>query len=118
MRHRISSTPRKPRPVSIAVTGVTHEIKIDRKNETKPPLPKTRKSITKTTESSTTRNKVKSPVEVKHKEIVNSVQNITKSTDETEKKPPDANSADKKAVEVEVEVKPAVSAAEVPKTEK
>nr|CAH7721779.1 unnamed protein product [Callosobruchus chinensis] len=46
VRHRISTTPRKPRPVSIAVTGISHD-KIDK--ETKPPLPKMR-SIGKTKE--------------------------------------------------------------------
>lgn len=40
MRHRPS--PRQPRPVSIAVTGISHETKKLESN--KPPLPKTRAS--------------------------------------------------------------------------
>lgn len=49
VRHRISGTPRRPRPASIAVTGVTHEIRssFDR-GDHKPPLPKARKSLSKT----------------------------------------------------------------------
>ncbi|CAH1965234.1 unnamed protein product [Acanthoscelides obtectus] len=51
VRHRISTTPRKPRPVSIAVTGISHD-KIDK--ETKPPLPKMR-SVSKTKDRMTPR---------------------------------------------------------------
>lgn len=42
LRHR--STPRQPRPVSIAVTGITFDVKNETKKSEKPPLPKARKS--------------------------------------------------------------------------
>lgn len=50
VRHRISNTPRKPRPASIHVTGVTHDLKNNDKGD-KPPIPKTRKSLSKTNTS-------------------------------------------------------------------
>ncbi|XP_060537187.1 MAP7 domain-containing protein 1-like isoform X2 [Cylas formicarius] len=60
IRHRLSATPRRPRPASIAVTGVTTDIR-----ENKPPLPRTRKSITKTTveRKPIDKNKIKSPTD-------------------------------------------------------
>lgn len=52
VRHRISSTPRRPRPASIAVTGVTHDIRNTlERGENRPPLPKTRKALSKTNTS-------------------------------------------------------------------
>ncbi|XP_068916725.1 MAP7 domain-containing protein 1-like isoform X4 [Tenebrio molitor] len=50
VRHRPSTAPRRQRPASIAITGITHEITKNadnKKGENKPPLPKTRKSINK-----------------------------------------------------------------------
>ncbi|CAH1153381.1 unnamed protein product [Phaedon cochleariae] len=44
VRHRMSAAPRKPRPVSIAVTGVTHDLRND---TAKPPLPRARRVIGK-----------------------------------------------------------------------
>lgn len=46
LRHRPS--PRQPRPVSIAITGITHDRNEPKKTDPKPPLPKARKpSLTK-----------------------------------------------------------------------
>ncbi|RZC00581.1 MAP7 domain-containing protein 1-like [Asbolus verrucosus] len=50
VRHRPSTAPRRQRPASIAITGITHEVTKNadnKKGETKPPLPKTRKSVSK-----------------------------------------------------------------------
>ncbi|XP_066155461.1 MAP7 domain-containing protein 2-like isoform X8 [Euwallacea fornicatus] len=49
VRHRISSAPRRPRPASIAVTGVTHDAKTA--TGEKPPIPKARKPLSKTNTS-------------------------------------------------------------------
>ncbi|XP_019754819.1 MAP7 domain-containing protein 1 isoform X3 [Dendroctonus ponderosae] len=77
VRHRISGAPRRPRPASIAVTGVTHEIRssFDR-GDHKPPLPKARKSLSKTNTSeriekgSSKSKPVKSPAEETAPKIV------------------------------------------------
>lgn len=95
VRHRISNTPRRPRPASIAVTGVTHDLKgsTDR-SETKPPLPKSRKSLSKTSTSekidrSLSRNKtVKSPAEETAPKIVGVDKKELKKTPEKESSPP------------------------------
>ncbi|XP_072402138.1 uncharacterized protein [Diabrotica undecimpunctata] len=47
VRHRLTTAPRKPRPVSIAGTGISS----DAKGDNKPPLPKTKKLIAKPTTS-------------------------------------------------------------------
>uniref|UniRef100_A0A6P7H2H7 MAP7 domain-containing protein 2-like n=1 Tax=Diabrotica virgifera virgifera TaxID=50390 RepID=A0A6P7H2H7_DIAVI len=47
VRHRLTTAPRKPRPVSIAVTGIS----TDAKGDNKPPLPKTKKLLAKPTTS-------------------------------------------------------------------
>lgn len=86
------TTPRRPRPASIAVTGITHDLKsADKSAETKPPLPKTRKSISKTHEKPQLKSKVKSPVDSIPKEkLIGSVTNVSKAaSDETQQKPPD-----------------------------
>ncbi|XP_973314.2 MAP7 domain-containing protein 1 isoform X6 [Tribolium castaneum] len=64
VRHRPSTAPRRQRPASIAITGITHDpTKSDnKKSDTKPPLPKTRKSISKDTKDKTTKRK-SSPVD-------------------------------------------------------
>lgn len=90
---RPTTTPRRPRPASIAITGITHDLKsADKSAETKPPLPKTRKSMSKTQEKSQLKSKVKSPVDniPKDKPMVIAVQNVSKTaSDETQQKPPD-----------------------------
>ncbi|KAJ8983318.1 hypothetical protein NQ317_010857 [Molorchus minor] len=88
IRHRPSTTPRRPRPASIAITGITHELK----NTDKPPLPKTRKSISKTAEKTPVRNKVKSPIDTIPKEdkiTSSTAQVISKPSDDIQQKPPD-----------------------------
>ncbi|XP_018566654.1 MAP7 domain-containing protein 1 isoform X3 [Anoplophora glabripennis] len=91
---RPAATPRRPRPASIAVTGITHDLKnSDKSAETKPPLPKTRKSISRTHEKSQLKNKIKSPVDSipKEKIGVSVAQNVVNkaANDEAQQKPPD-----------------------------
>nr|XP_023019723.1 calponin homology domain-containing protein DDB_G0272472-like [Leptinotarsa decemlineata] len=84
VRHRLNSTPRKPRPASIAITGVTQE--------NKPPLPKTRKPLSKSgsiTERGHLKNKAKSPVDGVSKTVKNTLVQSTASKGETLQKPPD-----------------------------
>lgn len=76
VRHRPSSAPRRQRPASIAITGVTHDLTrslIDNKKgeTTKPPLPKTRKSLSKPDKPGG-RNK-SSPVDSAPKSLVSPV---------------------------------------------
>ncbi|KAK9889084.1 hypothetical protein WA026_004356 [Henosepilachna vigintioctopunctata] len=107
VRHRPSSGPRKPRPASIAVTGVS--VNQDKKPEiTKPPLPK-RKSITKSTERvskskpSTGENTPKplaSPTATDDGSVIEA--KLNGNTRENHKKPPDT-----------VQVAPEVDAKEV-----
>lgn len=64
VRQRLMPGPRKPRPISIAVTGIS----TDAKNDNKPPIPKTRKAITKATTTTissdkSNKNKAKTPVD-------------------------------------------------------
>ncbi|XP_044766143.1 caldesmon-like isoform X9 [Coccinella septempunctata] len=95
VRHRPSSGPRKPRPASIAITGVSanQDKKLDL---TKPPLPK-RKSITKSTEKvskskpSTGENTPKPLVSPTATEIISVIER--KVNGEAHKKPPDAAQA-------------------------
>ncbi|XP_057662247.1 calponin homology domain-containing protein DDB_G0272472 isoform X9 [Diorhabda carinulata] len=72
VRQRLTTGPRKPRPISIAVTGIS----TDAKNDNKPPIPKTRKTITKTTTTAINsdkinRNKAKTPVDSVTKTLKN-----------------------------------------------
>ncbi|GJQ66824.1 hypothetical protein Trydic_g18589 [Trypoxylus dichotomus] len=74
MRTRPIAAPRRPRPVSIAVTGISNELKNGttdtKKPETKPPLPKTRKSsLVKSTEK-LKKKSVASPTEGSPKLLV------------------------------------------------
>ncbi|XP_044257514.1 MAP7 domain-containing protein 1-like isoform X2 [Tribolium madens] len=65
VRHRPSTAPRRQRPASIAITGITHDVMKNtdnKKGDTKPPLPKTRKSINKDTKDKPTKRK-SSPVD-------------------------------------------------------
>ncbi|KAL3289486.1 hypothetical protein HHI36_022908 [Cryptolaemus montrouzieri] len=93
VRHRPSSGPRKPRPASIAVTGVS--INQERKGDiTKPPLPK-RRSITKSTEKvskskpSTGENTPKPLVSPTSTELGVIVSNLNGDIGEAHEKPPD-----------------------------
>ncbi|KAG5890109.1 hypothetical protein JTB14_005242 [Gonioctena quinquepunctata] len=87
VRHRLTATSRKPRPASIAITGVTQDLKSD-----KPPLPKTKKTHSKSsfvTERVPLKSKAKSPVDNVSKTIKNTVVQSVASKDETQQKPPD-----------------------------
>lgn len=75
MRSRPVAAPRRQRPVSIAVTGITSEIKNGtveaKKPENKPPLPKTRKSsLVKSQEKIIKKKSLSSPTEGSPKAIV------------------------------------------------
>lgn len=63
-----ATTPRKPRPVSIAVTGVTQDVK--KPEASKPPLPKMRKSSLVKSQEKIKRKSITSPTEVMPKPIV------------------------------------------------
>ncbi|XP_045482924.1 ensconsin isoform X2 [Harmonia axyridis] len=114
VRHRPMSGPRKPRPASIAVTGVS--VNQDKKLDvTKPPLPK-RKSITKSTERvskskpSTGENTPKSLVSPTATEIISVIERkVNGDVGEAHKKPPDSapTAEAQKNLEATVESKPA-----------
>ncbi|XP_063928901.1 MAP7 domain-containing protein 1-like isoform X5 [Zophobas morio] len=93
VRHRPSTAPRRQRPASIAITGITHDVSknVDnKKGENKPPLPKTRKSVTK---DKTTKSKT-SPVDSTPKSLASPVaapvSNFEKTDEVPEKEPPEA----------------------------
>ncbi|KAJ8923652.1 hypothetical protein NQ315_010232 [Exocentrus adspersus] len=90
---RPATTPRRPRPASIAVTGITHDLKnADKLADAKPPLPKTRKPISKPHDKHVLKSKVKSPVDSIPKEkAIGAAQNVVNKTAnaETQQKPPD-----------------------------
>lgn len=72
MRHR--SAPRQPRPVSIAVTGITHDAKSEtKKSDTKPPLPKARKSSVGSRQNKLKKKPVSSPTEGSPKPLTSPV---------------------------------------------
>ncbi|CAG9855487.1 unnamed protein product [Phyllotreta striolata] len=68
LRHRLNNGPRKPRPASIAVTGVTHDLK----GESKPPLPKPKKPAPKPSDkpAANPKPRAKTPVDNGAKPIV------------------------------------------------
>ncbi|CAG9759886.1 unnamed protein product [Ceutorhynchus assimilis] len=81
VRHRISNAPRRPRPASIAVTGVTNEIRNSFDREHKPPLPKTRKPLSKTNTSEKiekAKRPLKSPAEETAPKIVGEDKKVRK----------------------------------------
>lgn len=92
VKHRVSTTPRKRRPISIAVTGISSDL---RKTDNKPPLPKPKKSISKEKiDVKTSNTKAKSPVDNVNKEkriSGGTVQNVLPplQANEIQKKPPD-----------------------------
>lgn len=80
MRTRPIAAPRRPRPVSIAVTGISSDLKNGttetKKSETKPPLPKTRKSsLVKSTEK-LKKKSATSPTEGSPKLLVSPTNNV------------------------------------------
>lgn len=75
MRSRPTAAPRRQRPASIAVTGITNEIKngmLDlKKPDNKPPLPKSRKSsLVKSQEKIGKKKSLASPTDGTQKNIV------------------------------------------------
>lgn len=89
VKHRLSTTPRRPRPASIAVTGISHERNSFDKGENKPPLPKTRKPLSKTNTSEkiekTSKPKAaKSPAEETAPKLVTDEKKGTKTEKSTE----------------------------------
>ncbi|XP_076262623.1 uncharacterized protein LOC143197770 isoform X6 [Rhynchophorus ferrugineus] len=89
VKHRLSTTPRRPRPASIAVTGISHERNSFDKGENKPPLPKTRKPLSKTNTSEkiekTSKTKAaKSPAEETAPKLVADEKKGTKTEKSTE----------------------------------
>lgn len=92
VKHRIATTPRKRRPISIAVTGISTDLK---KADNKPPLPKPKKSSSKEKlEVKTSTTKAKTPVDNVNKEKrvssgVTQNEVLPQKTHEIQKKPPD-----------------------------
>ncbi|KAL1493363.1 hypothetical protein ABEB36_011432 [Hypothenemus hampei] len=116
VRQRVSNTPRRPRPVSIAVTGVTHD---GAKNDPKPPLPKARKPLSKTNtfekiDKKPAKLHVKSPAEETAPKIIavdKKVENVHRPQEISNKEPsppppsiPPVNTAIKQAMKTSVEV--------------
>ncbi|XP_030746290.1 ensconsin-like isoform X6 [Sitophilus oryzae] len=86
VRHRLSTTPRRPRPASIAITGVTHDKNSIDKGEHKPPLPKTRKPLSKTNTSEKIEKTKTKPAKSPAEESAPKITAEQKKEDKTEKK--------------------------------
>ena len=81
LRVKPTATPRRPRPASIAITGISSELKNSvneqsRKSETKPPLPKSRKSSLIKSSEKLKKKSASSPTETSTKSVVSHTNSV------------------------------------------